>query len=97
MSRRLDASSFWRYGATFAELLPELRREAGLTQEQLAQRTGRPQSFISKIETKERNVSLDDFPMIVRALDLDAARVFGRIHRAVLRHVRTYQKVRAAR
>ncbi len=36
--------------------LKETRMEAGLTQAEVARMLGRPQSFISKIETRERRV-----------------------------------------
>jgi len=84
MDRKSGASSFSRYGDKFAELLPQLRHKAGLTQEGLAQRLGRRQSFIGKIETKERRVNIDEFPRIAQALTRDPAKLFAEIHRAVL-------------
>jgi transcriptional regulator with XRE-family HTH domain len=44
------------------------REAAGLTQRDLAERIGRPQSFIAKIETKERNLSLSEFVELVDAI-----------------------------
>ncbi len=39
-------------------LLRSLRRESGLTQVQLADRLGRPQSYVSKYETGERRLDI---------------------------------------
>lgn len=47
--------------------LPELRREAGLTQEQLAERLGVTQSWISQIES-ETDVRLSTISAYVAAL-----------------------------
>jgi transcriptional regulator with XRE-family HTH domain len=46
-------------------LLRETRIAAGLTQEQLAERLGRPQSFVSKIESRERRLDL----VVLREVD----------------------------
>ena len=35
----------------FTELLVQARKYAGLTQQQLAERLGKPQSFVAKYET----------------------------------------------
>lgn len=39
-------------------LLREMREDAGLTQVQLAERLGKPQSYISKAESGDRNLDL---------------------------------------
>jgi len=49
-----------RYGAV-VEVLAEARRQAGLTQVQLAERLRRPQSYVSKIERRERRVDAVEF------------------------------------
>jgi transcriptional regulator with XRE-family HTH domain len=41
-----------------AELLLELRREAGLTQTEVAQRLGSSQSFVSDVESGSRRLDL---------------------------------------
>lgn len=38
------------------ERLPEAREAAGMTQEKVAKELGRPQSFVSKVETGERRI-----------------------------------------
>ncbi|MBI2857367.1 MAG: helix-turn-helix transcriptional regulator [Chloroflexi bacterium] len=42
----------------FLQKLRQARREAGLTQVQVAALLGKPQSFVSKIEAGERRVDL---------------------------------------
>ncbi len=39
-------------------LLREMRREAGLRQADLAERLGKPQSFVSKVESGERRLDV---------------------------------------
>ena len=38
------------------ERLKEARKAAGMTQEKVAEELGRPQSFVSKVETGERRI-----------------------------------------
>jgi len=40
------------------ELLRETRKEAGLRQDDVAERLGRPQSFVSKYESGERRLDI---------------------------------------
>ena len=42
----------------FLERLRSARMDAGLTQEQVAEQLGRPQSFVSKCESGERRVDV---------------------------------------
>lgn len=41
---------------TLVERLREARQDAGLTQEEVAEVFGRPQSFLSKVESGERRI-----------------------------------------
>lgn len=43
----------------FALKMTQLRKESGLTQKELAKKTGKPQSTISRIETVEMNPSIE--------------------------------------
>jgi len=43
------------------QVLIETRKEAGLTQEDLARKLGRPQSFVAKVETGERRLDVVEF------------------------------------
>jgi transcriptional regulator with XRE-family HTH domain len=53
------------------ELLIEVREEAGLTQVELGEKLGRPQTFVSKIERGVRGVDLIEFLEIARAIGFD--------------------------
>lgn len=59
-------------------VLVATRREAGLTQAQLAERLGKPASFIAKIEIGERRVDVVEFAAIAKALKLDPRKIFDR-------------------
>jgi predicted transcriptional regulator len=69
--------------AAFRALMVETRREAGLTQQQLARRLGKPQSFIAKYEGGERRIDVIEFLEIVRAMGAEPMTVF----RALVRRV----------
>jgi transcriptional regulator with XRE-family HTH domain len=47
------------------------RKQAGLTQHELARRLKRPQSFVAKYEGGERRIDVIEFVMIVRAIGAD--------------------------
>jgi transcriptional regulator with XRE-family HTH domain len=55
-------------------LLTAAREKAGLTQQQLADRLGKPQSFVAKYEGGERRIDVIEFLAIARALEFDPAR-----------------------
>lgn len=62
------------------ELLKELRTEkAGLTQTELSQALGRPQSYVSKYENGERRLDYVELYNICRALDV-AMEDFDRLY-----------------
>lgn len=58
------------------------RKEVGLTQQALADRLGRPQSYIAKVEGYERRLDIVEFLHICRALGVDPASVFVVLDRA---------------
>ena len=55
----------------FLELLIKARRDANVTQEQVAEKLNRPQSFVSKYENGERRVDLVEFLEIAQAVGFD--------------------------
>ncbi|HWK52363.1 MAG TPA: helix-turn-helix transcriptional regulator [Steroidobacter sp.] len=61
------------------ELLVTAREKAGFTQQQLADRLGKPQSFISKYEGGERRIDVVEFIAIADALDMDASRAIREV------------------
>lgn len=52
-------------------LLRSERQAAGLTQQQVADRMGRPQSFVAKVEGCERRLDVVEFLHICRAIGVD--------------------------
>lgn len=61
------------------ELLVTAREKAGLTQQQLAERLGKPQSFVAKYEGGERRIDVIEFLTIARALQFDPSRAVREI------------------
>ena len=51
--------------------LVEQRRARGLSQRALAERLGKPRSFVSKIEGRERRLDVVEFVAIARALEAE--------------------------
>jgi len=51
--------------------LMQARKEAGLTQIDVAKRFKKPQSFVSKYETGERKLTVGDFLAVCEALNID--------------------------
>lgn len=80
-SSSLTKSVFTPEYAQFAARIVELRKEAGLTQVELAQRLGRPQSYVSKYERGERRLDVVEFLAVTRALDTDAASLVAELER----------------
>lgn len=58
-------------------LLVEARRSAGLTQQQVADRLGKPQSYVAKVEGNERRIDVVEFIALAKALDVDPADLFN--------------------
>lgn len=67
-----------RYGALVG-LLVEARRDAGVTQTELARRMGKLQSFVSKVERRERRIDPVEFYDWARALGVAPAALFARL------------------
>jgi len=59
--------------------LAEARREAGVLQEDLAERLGKDQSVVSNIERGHRSVGVLEFYAIARALQVEPVELFARI------------------
>lgn len=55
----------------FQNLLIKYRQKRGFTQTQLAERLGRPQSFVSKYENGERRLDLIEFLDIAAVLEFN--------------------------
>jgi transcriptional regulator with XRE-family HTH domain len=61
------------------ELLLEARRNAGLTQIELAQKLSKPQSFVSKYELGERRLDVIEFLEVAEALGLKPEKVLRKL------------------
>lgn len=59
------------------QALTAARRESGLTQQELAERLGRSQSFVAKIELGERRVEVVELVEIARILGVPTARLIA--------------------
>jgi len=64
-------------------VLRDVRKEASLTQSELAALLGNPQSYVSKYESGERRLDLPEIESICHAVDIELAEF-----------VRRYQQVR---
>jgi hypothetical protein len=63
----------------FRRLLIAARREADLTQSELALKISRPQSFVSKYERGERRLDVVEFLEVARAIGVDAIPVIRQL------------------
>jgi transcriptional regulator with XRE-family HTH domain len=61
--------------AAFCGLLVTARKKAGLTQQQLAKRLKKPQSFVAKYEGGERRLDVIEFLGVAQAIGADPARI----------------------
>ena len=66
-------------------MLIEARTRAGMTQHELAQHLGKPQSFVSKYERRERRLDVPEFIEFARAIGISATVLLGKIERAIYR------------
>jgi transcriptional regulator with XRE-family HTH domain len=73
-------------GAAYRALRARLiagRKAAGLTQEAVAERLGRPQSFVAKVERGERSLDVVEFVALCRAINLHDSEVLAAIRQRV--------------
>lgn len=68
---------------TFLSQLRDARRRAGLTQEELAKRLNKSQSWVTKMETGDRRVDIAQLVFICRALGLSLAEFIQRYEAAL--------------
>jgi transcriptional regulator with XRE-family HTH domain len=72
MQKSLKSAEYERLIA----LLVAVRHTAGVRQQMLAEKLGKPQSFVAKYEGGERRIDLVEFIAIARALDADPVKLF---------------------
>lgn len=61
--------------ASLRKLLISTRKEAGLTQVELARRLAKPQSYVSKVEQGERRLDVLEFAQYAAAMATDPIRL----------------------
>lgn len=61
------------------QTLVAVRQQRDLSQRDLADRLGKPRSFVSKFETKDRRLDVIEFVAIARALDTPPEELFARL------------------
>lgn len=62
------------YSQSYRTLLARItqaRKEAGISQAGLAERLGRPQSFVSKLESGERRIDVIEFLQVAHLIGFD--------------------------
>jgi transcriptional regulator with XRE-family HTH domain len=74
--RRMQKSLKSAEYARLVETLVAVRKDAGIRQQALAKKLGRPQSFIAKYEGGERRIDVVEFITIARALGADPIKLF---------------------
>lgn len=67
--------------ASFIRVLIAARKEAGVSQVELARRVGRDQPFISLVERGVRRVDVVEFYVLARAIGADPVALFAEIAR----------------
>ena len=73
----MPSSVFTKRHQEFIQFLVDARKAAHVTQVELANRLGRHQSFVSKVERGERRVDVVEFCDIAEALGHDPSRLLG--------------------
>lgn len=83
----MPKSQFSEAYSVIVAVLRQARKEAGLTQTELAKRIGRKQGHISIIETGVRRIDLIEFCAIVRATGRDPVELFAQVYQALPEHL----------
>jgi transcriptional regulator with XRE-family HTH domain len=83
MARAVGQGVPWRERRAVAALLRRARTEAGLRQQDLAERLGVPQSFVARVEAGDRQLTLLETRAACAALGLPLAAFVGRLEEAL--------------
>ena len=68
--------------AALCELLLAARRKAGLTQQIVAKRLKKPQSFVAKVEGGERRLDILEFLDFTNAVETDPIKILRALQKA---------------
>jgi transcriptional regulator with XRE-family HTH domain len=74
-ARRIRKSVHSPEQLALRELMIAARDKAGLTQQKLARRLGKPQSFVAKYEGGERRLDVIEFIVIAQTIGADPVRL----------------------
>ena len=80
-ARRIGKSVHSPEHEAFRSLMVEARDKTGLTQQKLAKRLGKHQSFVAKYERGERRLDVVEFLWIARAIGADPVRILRALMR----------------
>lgn len=75
MTKSLHSEAY----AEFLAILISTRRDKGLTQQLVADRLRKPQSYVAKVEGGERRLDIVEFIALARALEVDPALLFAEV------------------
>lgn len=64
-----------------AQNLRSLRAQRGMSQERLAELSGLHRTYVSSVERRERNISIDNIERLARALGLPVADLLSAVAR----------------
>ena len=78
--RSLPSSIFTQRHQEFIACIASVRKAAEITQVELAERLGKPQSFVSKVERGERRLDVIEFCELAEALGQDPAKLLKEFH-----------------
>ena len=82
----MDKSTLTSEQTALQELLRQLRQDAGLRQQDLADRIGEPQSFVSKYESGERRLDIVELRQICAAIGVSLSSFIQRFEEKVNKH-----------
>lgn len=68
---------------TLLTQLRQAREGAGLTQAAVAERLGKPQSYVAKTESGERRLDIVEFVALAQAIEADPATLVREVARAL--------------
>ncbi|RIK83235.1 MAG: XRE family transcriptional regulator [Hyphomicrobiales bacterium] len=75
MTRSLHTPDY----AALIRLVVEARKESGLTQQDVAAKLGKPQSYVAKVEGGERRLDVVEFIALARAIGAKPSALFDRL------------------
>ncbi len=79
----MTRSVFLQSYGVLTQRLVEARVGAGVTQIELAELLGRPQSFVSKVEGGDRRLDVIEFLQIITALNVDPEPIIQSVAAAI--------------